>query len=303
VGVITGLQGPTGVAVDANGKIWVAEYSGSRASRIDPNAGPIGAGGYRLGAVDLTVSLGSGAYPYNYSDMTGSTLQGAPNMGTWSVVYDSQIPDAKWGTIDWNSVIAGNGEINVAVASSNDGATFSSVSNVTNGGIVNVTTGQYLQVTVNFKRASSGESPILTDIKVGTENVNTPPDISNANGNVSTLWPPNHKFVDVNILGVTDADNDLVTIEIVKITSDEATTAISSGGQTHAPDASGIGTATASVRAERAGNGNGRIYEITFIATDGNGGESQGSVKVSVPESVKSIAIDDGQVYDATQIN
>ena len=44
----------------------------------------------RVGAVDFT-TLDLGGNPYNYSDMTGSTLTGAPNNGTWSVVFDSQI--------------------------------------------------------------------------------------------------------------------------------------------------------------------------------------------------------------------
>ena len=64
----------------------------------------------------------------------------------------------------------------------------------------------------------------------------------------SCLWPPNHKFVDGEILGVTDPDGDLVTITITAITSDEPTaTDKGSGGAKHAPDASGVGTAGFSV--------------------------------------------------------
>jgi len=63
---------PTGVAVDANGKVWVTNYSSHNAMRIDPNGGGDG-----LGAVDLTVPLGTNASPYNYSDMTGA--ESAPN--------------------------------------------------------------------------------------------------------------------------------------------------------------------------------------------------------------------------------
>jgi hypothetical protein len=62
----------------------------------------------------------------------------------------------------------------------------------------------------------------------------------------------------------------------------------------------------AQVRSERSGLGNGRVYEISFIASDGMGGECQGSVTVCVPhdQSGKDCeCIDDGQIYDATQIN
>ena len=89
-------QEPTGVAVDGAGKVWSANLSASTASRIDP----------ATNAVDLTVSLGAGAGPYNYSDMTGSTLTGAPDEGTWSVVYDSEAAGTEWALVDWNGTTA-----------------------------------------------------------------------------------------------------------------------------------------------------------------------------------------------------
>lgn len=136
---------------------------------------------------------------------------------------------------------------------------------------------------------------------------NQPPDCSEAYADLGCLWPPNHKFVDVSVMGVTDPDGDPVTITITAITSDEATaTDEGSGGAKHAPDADGVGTHTASVRAERSGNGDGRVYVIHFVASDGRGGGCSGSVIVKVPhdQSVKDCpAIDSGQNYDATQIN
>ena len=67
---LLGSSGTTGVAVDVNGKIWSANIGGDT-SRIDPEIGPVGGGGFPTGWVDLTVDLGSGSGPYNYSDMTG----------------------------------------------------------------------------------------------------------------------------------------------------------------------------------------------------------------------------------------
>jgi hypothetical protein len=133
---------------------------------------------------------------------------------------------------------------------------------------------------------------------------NQPPDVSEANPSVDCLWPPNHKFVDIMIEGVTDPDGDEVTITIMGITSDEPTDSIDGAGN-HAPDASGIGTDTASLRAERSGTDNGRVYMITFVASDGKGGETEGSVIVKVPHDQKGdcVSIDDGQIYDATGIN
>jgi hypothetical protein len=130
---------------------------------------------------------------------------------------------------------------------------------------------------------------------------NRPPDVTNAHANPDLLWPPNHKFVDVTIEGIADPDGDDITITITQITSDEPSSLPPS--KKHTPDALGVGTDTASLRAERLGNGNGRVYEINFIADDGKGGQSSGSVKVNVPHNKKRrnyICIDDGQNYDAT---
>lgn len=131
---------------------------------------------------------------------------------------------------------------------------------------------------------------------------NQPPNTENATPSIPYLWPANHMYVDVNILGVTDPDGDVPTINITSITSDEPTSS-GSGGKKHSPDAYGIGTDTAHLLAERSGNGNGRVYEITFLASDGRGGESIGTVKVYVPHDVRKgeiICFDDGQFYDAT---
>ncbi|MEX2534708.1 MAG: hypothetical protein WD273_03830 [Trueperaceae bacterium] len=70
--------------MDANDKIWVTNVGTDDVICIDPQAGPIAGGGFPLGAVDLIVDLGPDATPYNYSDMTGSTLAAVPDSGTWT---------------------------------------------------------------------------------------------------------------------------------------------------------------------------------------------------------------------------
>lgn len=116
VGTVAVASGPTGVAVDANGKIWVACYGASVAQRIDPLAGPIGAGGFPVGAVDMTVSLGDNAYPYNYSDMTGFVSIGATApSGTWTVIHDSAVLGTQWGTVCWNGLTPAGTHIKVEV--------------------------------------------------------------------------------------------------------------------------------------------------------------------------------------------
>jgi len=135
---------------------------------------------------------------------------------------------------------------------------------------------------------------------------NRPPDCSEAYATPGCLWPPNHKFVDISIMGVRDPDGDPVTITVLAIFSDEPTaTDEGSGGAKHAPDATGIGTDTPSVRSERSGEGDGRVYVIVFGASDDRGGECIGEVIVTVPhdQSDDCEAIWSGTAYDATGIN
>ena len=76
------------------------------------------------------------------------------------------------------------------------------------------------------------------------------------------------------------------------------------GDGTFAPDGAGVGTATAEVRAERAGSkqvpGNGRVYHIGFTATDDFGASCSGAVAVSVPHDNAHAPVDDGALYDST---
>ena len=44
-----------------------------------------------------------------------------------------------------------------------------------------------------------------------------------------------------------------------------------------------------SVRAERSGSGNGRIYTVTYAVMDGSGNESTASATVSVARNAKDI--------------
>ncbi len=136
---------------------------------------------------------------------------------------------------------------------------------------------------------------------------NKAPDCSNAAASVDLLWPPNHKFVPVSILGVTDPDGDAVTINVTGIRQDEALLAIGSGDTT--PDGQGVGTDTAEVRAERVGDpkvpGNGRVYYISFTATDDAvpPASCSGVVSVGVPhdQGQHAIPVGDGPIYDSTQ--
>jgi hypothetical protein len=111
------------------------------------------------------------------------------------------------------------------------------------------------------------------------------------------LFPPDHRFVPLQILGVRDPGRGRIEITIDSIFQDEAVDARGSGNT--APDGRGVGTGTARVRAERVAHGNGRVYHIGFTAADRSGGSCTGEVLVAVPGRFGRI-VDDGPRFDST---
>jgi hypothetical protein len=127
-------------------------------------------------------------------------------------------------------------------------------------------------------------------------------DCSQAFVNQACLWPANHKYVDIEILGMIDPEGDPVDIIITSIMQDEPVDAKGLGDGRTLQDGKGIGTSVASIRAERQGKGNGRVYEISFEATDQSGEQCIGMVTVCVPHDSKAKCqcVDDGTTYDST---
>jgi hypothetical protein len=126
-----------------------------------------------------------------------------------------------------------------------------------------------------------------------------PPACYLAKANPAELWPPNHKLLPVDIINVTDPDNDQVTITITGVTQDEPTSGLGDGDT--GPDAVLQSANRVLLRAERSETGNGRMYVIHFTARDTHGETCTGSVQVGVPVGRKSNVIDSGQTYDSLQ--
>jgi hypothetical protein len=131
-------------------------------------------------------------------------------------------------------------------------------------------------------------------------NADTPPTCELATANPSSHWPPNLQFISVSIAGVTDPDNDPVILTVTGVTQDEPVNGL--GGGDTSPDAVIQPQGTVLLRAERSGQGNGRVYEVHFMAVDGVGGHCDGKVKVCVPhEQQPATCVDDGQRFDSTK--
>ena len=111
----------------------------------------------------------------------------------------------------------------------------------------------------------------------------TPPEI-NATAAPNMLWPPNHKYVEVHItVTVYDICDPSPTLTFVSITSNEPENAKGDGNTVD--DIAIVNDFTFNLRAERSGTGSGRIYTITYQATDISGNTAMTSVTVEVPHN------------------
>jgi hypothetical protein len=126
--------------------------------------------------------------------------------------------------------------------------------------------------------------------------LNHPPDCSAATPSPSKLEPANGQFVPVSIHGITDPEGDSFTIAMISIFQDEWFT------HSGMADATGLGTATANLRASRLNGGNGRVYHLTFTATDARGDACTATVKVCVPATQGGNCIDGGPRVESTRV-
>ncbi len=113
----------------------------------------------------------------------------------------------------------------------------------------------------------------------------------------STLWPPNHRMIDVEA-NVMLADNcDMPTFLLTSVSSNEADNGQGDGNTVNDIQNAEVNTSDLqfSLRAERAGGGNGRIYTAIYTATDGSGSSASDAGFVTVVH-------DQGGTMDPLQI-
>ncbi len=102
----------------------------------------------------------------------------------------------------------------------------------------------------------------------------------------------------IQISGIVDPAGGALTVSVTSIFQDEPVHSPGSGNT--GPDATGVGTSTPTVRSERDGNGDGRVYHISFTAT-GASGSCTGSVTVGVPhDQGHGGPVDQGALYNST---
>jgi len=135
-------------------------------------------------------------------------------------------------------------------------------------------------VTLNATDQAGNTGSANVTVKV----VDTKPPVISATAVPSTLWPPDHKYVEVKVnVTASDICDASPKITLVSVTSNEPDNGKGDGNTTS--DIVIVNNFTFNLRAERAGTGSGRTYTITYKATDASGNSATASVTVTVPHN------------------
>lgn len=153
---ISGFSHPTGVATDAEGKVWCVDNSSQNIHRINSVTNQI----------ELTKSIGGSGH-YGYSDMTGIVARSmTTKLGTWTTTFDGGSP-TNWNSISWNGIESANAVIKVRARVSPDAATWSNWEDATkNIPLKSAVTGRYIQLETTMQLLSGDKSPILNDLTI-----------------------------------------------------------------------------------------------------------------------------------------
>jgi len=152
-----------------------------------------------------------------------------------------------------------------------------------------------------FDGCAAGPTQCSFTVQVNGGGGGTPPDCSAAYVADSKIWPPNGRMVPVHIQGIGDPGGEPFTVRVTNITQDEPVGKGDDSGDGSC-DATIDKNGNASVRARRDGKGNGRVYHVTFDATDQTGASCEGSVTLCVPheQGRHNECVDDGPNFRVT---
>lgn len=125
-----------------------------------------------------------------------------------------------------------------------------------------------------------------THDQVITARDTTRPVIDNVSADPSSLWPPNHKMrlVKINYTATDNCSDAAHITNVLSVTSNEPINGTGDGDTS--PDWEVIDDRYVRLRAERSGNGDGRIYTITITSTDDCGNVASTTTTVVVVHNI-----------------
>ena len=226
----------------------------------------------------------AGVYNATLTVKFDSTLNKTDNAKATITVRQNQPPVANAGPdqfVEQSSPQGAMVTLNGTASYDPDNDTLTYSWNWTDGSVTGVTP------TALFTSGNTTVTLIVSDGQLNsTDKVNiivkdtTPPQI-NATVTPNSLWPPNHEYVEVKAtVTAFDIGDPKPKITLVSVTSNEPDNGVGDGNTIY--DFVIVNDFTFNIREERTGTGSGRIYTITYKATDASGNYAMTSVMVTV---------------------
>lgn len=224
-------------------------------------------------------------YPVGTTNIIWSATDGAGNTATAVqkiIITDNESPVITQFPIDVNVTCAADvPAANTGSVTATDNCTVS-VSHV--GDLIsNQTCANRYTLTRTYK-ATDGSNNTATRSQLITVNDNVPPQITGLNTSRQILAPPNHKLQEITVnYNISDNCNTSPSYTF-DVTSNEAVNGTGDGDTD--PDWEIIDDHHIRLRAERAANGNGRVYTIIITANDGCNAAVTSSAQVVVAHNI-----------------
>jgi hypothetical protein len=205
-------------------------------------------------------------------DTTPPTTTASPSSGPNSNGWNSANVTITFNSTDTGDVVSGVAAIHVSLSGAQTGST------VIHGASGSVTISAEGATRVSYfaidNAGNEEEAKILT-LKIDK----TPPRIAGLPGPDCSLWPPNHRLVEVATVSASDTLSGMAAFG-VGVTSNEP-------DGNHGPQfiitGTGLQPRVVELRAERLGSGTGRVYTIAASASDFAGNSATSSATCTVP--------------------
>jgi hypothetical protein len=299
---VPGAVAVHGLAFSSTGELFAADIYSSRVYRftfdssggavpngfIDAPGGSLGVAFSGEGELFVSLHFSGGIARFLFDSSGGAAPNGfipTPNMGGLSVFTRScaqpGVGSLAGVTADADASTC-SAAVNVATPAATDDC-----------GAVNVvgsrSDGQPLSApypvgtTTITWTASDGAGNTSTATQTVTVRDTQAPSVAGVAASPASMWPPNHSMQNVTVsYNASDACG-AVNCVITSVTSNEPVNGAGDGDT--APDWLVTDAHHVQLRAERAGNGSGRVYTITVACTDSAGNTTTKAVAVTVSKS------------------
>jgi DNA/RNA endonuclease YhcR with UshA esterase domain/endonuclease YncB( thermonuclease family) len=229
----------------------------------------------------VTITNNSGSTNYTFSEngsFTFEFIDAAGNKGTAIATVANIDKVAPTATVAYSTTASTNQDVTATITPSE------AVTLTNNDGSTSYTFSENGSFTFEFIDAAGNKGNVTATVN----NIDKIAPTLMLSVDKPVIEVNNHKMVPINVTILADGTGtDIASVVLTSITSNEPDNGLGDGDTVNDIQDAAIGTydTSFSLRAERSGNGSGRIYTFTYIATDLAGNTTTTSTQVVVPKS------------------